>query len=104
MCPAFGKEPYMRLLVVLPDFFVLVRPVAQIAAIALLLGGCSAFDDLSSGPHALGNYSQSSTFFLTDIMPVRAPKEMLDRYACASELPLICECIGRVASTCDCHC
>jgi hypothetical protein len=89
----------MRLLAFLPDLYFAARPLAQIAVIALSLGGCSALDSFSGA-----SYPASSTLYLTTSMPVTARKELLDRYACASEAPLVCECTSRISSTCECHC
>lgn len=98
----------MRLLVLLPDLGVMARPVAQAAAIVFLLvlflGGCSALGSLSSGPAAPAYYPSPSTLYLKDGMPITARMELLDRYACAVDKPLVCQCVGRVGSTCDCHC
>jgi hypothetical protein len=87
----------------LPDLSVMAPPVAQIAAIALSLGGCSALDNLSGTP-ANSFYPNPSKLYLTDSAFVTAPKELLDRYVCATAKPLVCECQSRVGSTCDCHC
>jgi hypothetical protein len=99
---SFGKEPVMRLLALLPDLCVVARPLAQIAAIALSLGGCSALDSFSSASYSA--HPGSSKLYLTNSMPVTARKELLDRYACASEAPLVCECTSRISSTCECRC
>jgi hypothetical protein len=69
----------------------------------LSLGGCSALDNLSSAP-AYSLYPNPSKLYLTDSATVTAEKELLDRYVCATETPLVCVCQSRLSSTCDCHC
>jgi hypothetical protein len=94
----------MRLLALLPELCVMARPVAQATAIALCLGGCGALDQFSSGPAGPTYYPNPSNLYLRDSRLVTVPVEYLDRYECATGKPLMCECMGRVSSTCDCHC
>src|SRR5688572_14688271 len=100
---SFGKEPSMRLFTLLPGRSAMARPVVQIAAIALSLGGCSALDNFSGAP-ASSFYPNPSKLYLTDSRSITAPKELLDRYVCATQKPLVCECQSRLSVTCDCHC
>jgi hypothetical protein len=112
---SFGKEPYMRLLALLPELWVSARPAAQVAAIALCVGGCSTLDGASgissqlryAGPAYLSAgrvYADPSKRYLMDIRTVELQREFLDRYACAAEVPLVCQCVGRISQTCECHC
>jgi hypothetical protein len=114
---SFGKEPYMRLLTLFAEFSVLARSIAQIAAIALCLSGCSTLGGASgvSSPSQFRDigltyrpngpvYADPSKIYLRGALPMQVQTEYLDYYACATGGPVMCECFGRVTSTCDCHC
>ena len=105
----------MRLLTLSAELSVLARSIAQIAAVALCLGGCSTLHGGSSVSRQFRDigityrpngpvYADPSKIYLRDAMPVQVQTEYLDHYACAAGGPVMCECFGRVTSTCDCHC
>jgi hypothetical protein len=104
----------MRLLTVVPHLSILTRPIAPLAAIALLLGGCSAL----GGNSAATAYTPSSTlsmslvppnsspsiYYLRDGVPRSVRRDFVSRYACASGAPLACTCMSRLSEACDCRC
>lgn len=104
----------MRLLTVLPHVFVWARPIAQLAALAFVLSGCSLLSDISAPPSygapsggsmSFGSSSyRPSVYYLTNGVPHRVDREYVDRYACASGAALACACTSRLAETCDCRC
>jgi hypothetical protein len=76
------------------------RPLARLAAIVLAVGsGCSALDGAGFAP----KYDPYK-LYLTTPAPVRIRSEYIDRYACAAETPLACECLGRISGECTCRC
>jgi hypothetical protein len=99
-----GKEPRMRLFTLLPSLCSMARPAAPIAAIAFCIGGCSGLDHLSGGTSSYATYPVSSNLYLTSSAVVTADRDYIDRYVCANEKPLVCQCLGRISSSCDCHC
>jgi hypothetical protein len=109
-----GKEPTMRLTTVLPHALVWARPIAQLAALAFMLSGCSVLDGMSAppsyGPSSSGAMSFGSTsnnpytYYLTSGVPQAVQREYVDRYACASGAALACKCASRLAKTCECGC
>jgi hypothetical protein len=109
-----GKEPTMRLFTVLPHVNVSARPIAQLAALAFMLSGCSVLDGMSApssyGPSSSGGMSFGSsnrnpyTYYLTNGVPQAVQKEYVDRYACASGTALACNCASRLAEQCECRC
>jgi hypothetical protein len=111
-----GKEPYMRLLALLPDLWIMARPVAQISAIVFFLAGCSALERTASsvssqflygGPiyHPNGPmYADPSKVYLTGPALRELPTKVLDRYGCASGAPLACERRGRLDQISYCRC
>ncbi|HZF29609.1 MAG TPA: hypothetical protein VE907_10850 [Gammaproteobacteria bacterium] len=108
----------MRLLTVLHHVFVWVvwaRPIAQLAALAFVLSGCSLLSGGISAPPSYGAPSggpmsfapssyRPSVYYLTNGVPHRVDREYVDRYACASGAALACICSSRLAETCDCRC
>jgi hypothetical protein len=109
----------MRLKALLPDLrFPLrarARSAAQLAAVALCLGGCGTLDTAPGassqfrygGPTYRPNgpvYPIPSKVYIRDMMTVELQRDHLDRYVCAAHRPLTCQCFGGVSQTCDCHC
>jgi len=95
----------MRLSVLMLDPRAIARPLAPIAAIVLFLAGCTITGGLSGQSSSFGSYSRDpSTLYLRDMTPVTPQREYLDRYACATGKPLMCQCTTRIGGTCDCHC
>jgi hypothetical protein len=104
----------MRLLTVLPPLSTRARPVAQLAAIAFMLAGCSTVGGGPAAPaysppsaRALGFAPRSpspSVFYLTNGIAHSVRRDYVDRYACASGVPLACTCMSRLSEACDCRC
>ena len=104
----------MRLLTVLPHLSIWARAIAQLAAIAFMLAGCSTVGGSSRTPggatpstHAISFAPQSpqpSIYYLTNSVPHTVQKDYIDRYACASRVPLACTCMSRLSESCDCRC
>ena len=103
-CPldSLGKEPHMRSSAV-SSF---VRSCTLIAAIAAALAGCASTGSFSATtPLNLSAYNYNpNLLYLTNPMPVRVSRDLLDRYVCSTGVPLVCECMSRFSSSCDCHC
>ncbi len=106
----------MRLLALLPDLWVMARPVAQVAAIAFFLAGCSALEGTTSGASSQFQYSgpiyrpngpvyaDPSKMYLMGPTLRELPTDLLDRYRCSSGAPLACERSGRFSETSYCRC
>jgi hypothetical protein len=73
----------------------------QLFAMVLAIGsgGCSVLDGAALAP----KYNPY-TYYLTSPQPVHVRTDYMDRYACAAETPLVCECVGRISSECICRC
>ncbi len=69
-------------------------PLAPVCAALLAVSGCSVTPGQQFDPY---------TLYLTTPAPVQVRAELLDRYACANQAPLACECVSRL-SDCQCRC
>jgi hypothetical protein len=93
-----GKEPTMRLPTISPEYGNLVRASAVLAA-TLFGAGCSLLDEVSAPPTF-----NPSLYYVDAARPFRVSREYMNRYACPTDAAMICECVGRIGSVCDCHC
>jgi hypothetical protein len=79
-----------------------MRPIlllARLSTILLALSGCSALDSMSLSPQR-----DPYTLYLKPASVALVRTEMRDRYACASGVPLTCQCTSRLGGDCECRC
>ncbi|MBN1240737.1 MAG: hypothetical protein JXB36_19705 [Gammaproteobacteria bacterium] len=77
----------------------------SLPVILAVASGCSTTHQLQPSrtvSHTVGAGYQEPVFLSP--LTVSIPRENLDRYACLHGDPLICNCRGRIASSCDCRC
>ena len=91
----------MRPSIPLPQLRAFTRALAQAGAFAFALSGCSALDTLSATPQPQRN---PYTLYLKPASMTVVRTDMRDRYACASGVPLTCQCTSRLGGDCECRC
>jgi hypothetical protein len=76
-----------------------MKSLSSSLAALVLLSGCSVLDNLATAPKY-----DPYTLYLGNGTPVRARSDILDRYACRSGAPLVCQCWGGLNAFCECVC
>lgn len=76
------------------------RALRIAAALAMpATAGCSALTTMAAAP----TYDPSMIYLTTPHLVV-LKREYIDRYTCAADRPMVCQCFSRLSESCDCQC